>query len=177
MVHVFARRGEDETIDIYWQPGAGAITAANPPMYRLAGQETKLQNVSACVAIATKEPDMSRLTKGIRKQARRTSRRNIALGSPVRDGDTSALPTTEATRNIARRSIAPGLYSPEDSVVAATVRGRRLEWINSLSGMVETSRVTKVEKIMRNGRDQVSFIDKELGCFRAVYIDAIVGVY
>jgi len=175
MVHVFARRGEDEVIEIWWQPGNGAITAANPPRYVLAGHEQKLQNVSACVSIALRAPDTERLAKQVQKQTRRINRRNTTVGALVSDDLASAVaPTGEALR-IARSAIAPVLAG-DDSAVVRALRGTTISWLNSQSGLLESAYVAKVNGITRNGRDIVNFVDKKETGFRAVYLDAIVSI-
>jgi hypothetical protein len=156
MVHLFARRGEGETIDIWWYPN-GSLVLDKLPIYTLAGERIKLRNVSAAAKVAAEEPDTSRLRKAVRKQRGR--------------GDVIAV---------------KGSYDftgmPDDEIEASLL-GRRIVWINSISGQPDTAMV-EGRKTLRVTRDsgedmksvkaQVHFTDTS--GFHAVYLDAIVSV-
>lgn len=176
VTHCFASRGERETIDIWWAPPKGSIITA--PLYKLAGETIKLNNVSACVAIAIKPADMSRLTKAIKRGGKK--RVGIALDSSLTGDDGAAGTTTLGEAISAARSEIRGSLDGSDADVRRALLGNRIQWINSKSGLTETAVVSKINKIVRNGKDYVDFVDawkkSENNGFHAVYLQNIVSI-
>lgn len=154
---LFGRRNDSEILEIWWH--GNTITVA--PKYTLAGEPIKLRNVSAAISIATKAADTSRLGKAARRRTRR-------VASAETTDDAPTLPDAQAF------TVALGLAEADDAGVRALLDGRSIEWLNSQSGNIESARVAKLNKIVRNGHDYVEFVD-ERG-FHAVYIDKIVSV-
>lgn len=157
ITHLFCRRGESETVDIWWQPSGGIISEMLP-IYTLAGEKIKCRNVSAAALIVRNEPDTSRLHKAVRKQRK-------GFGVCETNG--------EAHRTDKYIKMA-------DNELEQLLFGATVSWINSISGEVQTAevggkRTMKVIREVESGaRDQVHFVDS-FG-FHAVYLDAIVSV-
>lgn len=151
VVHLIARRGENEVIEIWWSEAGKALPRPDLPVYTLAGESVKLLNVSAAAVRVANEPEHTRLREAVRKRRKRA-------GGPV------------APVNSTRFKDMP------DDEIEHTLLGKRITWINSISGDVDSAEVLgrKTIKVYRNGRDQVHFTD-EAG-FHAVYLDAIVSV-
>lgn len=152
VVHLFARRGEAETLDIWWQAN-GACIQEQLPIYTLAGERIKLRNVSAAAKIAAAEPDTSRLRKAVRKK-----NRSIENGNPV------VVPLTDRFEGMT------------DDEIEKALLGKTIAWVNSISGELDSAEVLgrKTIKVYRNGRDQIHFTD--YSGFHAVYLNAIVSV-
>lgn len=151
VVHLFARRGENETIDIWWSDSGKALPDMLP-IYTMAGERIKLRNVSAAAVRVANEPEPARLGKAVRKRRR-------ALG-----GTPTSVEGSYDFKDMA------------DDEIELALLGKAVIWINSISGEVESANVEgrKTIKVYRNGRDQIHFTDS-LG-FHAVYLDAIVSV-
>lgn len=160
IVYLFARRGESETIEIWWSEKGKALPD-KLPVYTLAGERIKLRNVSAAAVKVASEPDTSRLTKATRKQRRQLG----ADAGPV---------------------VVQGSYDFSDMTddeVEQALLGRRITWINSISGQADTAMVEgrKTLRVTRDSGDdtkavkaQVHFTDTS--GFHAVYLDNIVSV-
>lgn len=172
ITHVFARRGEDETLDVWWH-GASCITQ---PKYTLAGEPIKLRNVSAAVAVAAKEADRSRIGRTVKRKARKMA----PLGSPLSD-DAGVAQGNGLAESIsaAREALAP-ILGGTDVELKRELRHATVSWVNSQSGNVESAVVGRVTNIVRTNihgklsKPFVEFIDDR--GFHAVYLDAIVGV-
>lgn len=149
-VHLFCRRGESETIDIWWHPN-GTLMLDRLPVYTLAGERIKLRNVSAAALKVSSEPDPNRLRSAVRKQRGR--------------GDILALRGSYDFEGI-----------PDDEIEQSLL-GHRIAWLNSISGQIDQANVEgrKTIKVTReNCKPQIHFTDTE--GFHAVYLDAIVSV-
>ena len=171
-VTAFARRGDQETIKIWWIGEKGAITIDFPPMYTLAGEKIKLLNVSACVKIATQPIDLSRLNKAAKKQRRRSV--NVPALQAAADDDLSS-PGSETLAGLRKAaSDALGLCHIDDRRLRARLIDQPIEWVNSISGKTEFGVVNHIVEIKRNGNDYVTFTDKE--GFHSVYLQQIVNV-
>lgn len=152
VTHLFARRGENETINVWWQAN-GAVIQEALPMYTIAGEKIKCRNVSHAATIASREPDVDRLAKATKKQTRNlTGDKKIEL---------------TATYDFTGMA---------DDEIEKMLLGARIGWINRLSGSVEQAQVCgrKQIKVVRNGHTQLHFIDGD--GFHAVYLDSIVSV-
>lgn len=174
ITHAFSRRGENETIDIWWQPGGGII-GSQPPIYTLAGERIKLKNVSACVSVANSPPDTRRLARTTRKRARRTTGVGIGLPGAANRGS-PGLPEFSASF----ATTLPFDGDSSDAEVKVALAGRTIEWVNSQSGSLQAATISKINKIVRNDHDYIDFIDttgrSESNGFHAVYLDRIVSV-
>lgn len=183
VTHCFASRLDDsvkqasqETIDIWWTPPKGAITVA--PLYKLAGEIVKLNNVSACISIASKPADYTRLSKAIARSGKARVRKTTAqpLGSTL-SVDESAVGTATLGGLIEAASVAVSAnLGGSDADVRAALTGRTIEWVNGISGLTHTAYVNSIKKIVRSGTNPnfVEFTDKS--GFHAVYLHNIVNV-
>lgn len=172
--HLFARRGESETIDIWWIEDTGAAHPDMLPIYTLAGEKIKCRNVSAVAAIAAKEPDTSRLRKAARKQRRKFDSPTVLSEEEIDDYIVSMQGTL------------PFDQESTDEEIKVALKGRTISWVNRMSGQVNSALVSDNPKhfsVIRNGRDYVNFVypvqrahEYETYGFRAVYLDSIVGV-
>jgi hypothetical protein len=179
VTHLFARRGENETINIWWHGPKAAIIKGATPTYQLAGEVIKLNNVSAAVSLAIKPADTSRLGKAVKRRARRVNNRNSALStealSMALTGDDGADPTATLTATISAATATLGsILGGSDADVKAALAGKVIQWVNGQSGQLHEGHVGKIKKIVRNGHDFVEFTDRE--GFHAVYLDRIVSI-
>jgi hypothetical protein len=152
VVYLFARRGDIETIEIWWSKEGKALPRPDLPVYTLGGERIKLLNVSAAAVRVASEPDVKRLQRAHRKTRK-------ALGQPV--AVTGSYDFSEHT----------------DDEVEHELLGRHITWVNSLSGEFDSAQVAgrKTLKVTsENCKRQIHFTD-ESG-FHAVYLDAIVSV-
>lgn len=182
LLHLFARRGESETIDIWWIIENGAAHPDMLPIYTLAGEKIKCRNVSAIAVIAAKSADENRLKKAVRKQKRQWGIQES--GEKVTKEQIELLQTT-----------LPFDHESTDQEVLDALYGRTITWVNRISGETDSATVggnTKHCKVIRNGHDQISFVNPipqrvlaqfgkaQMDCdtygFRAVYLDSIVSV-
>lgn len=152
-LHLFARRGEAETIDIWWYTN-GSLDTDRLPIYTLAGERIKLRNVSHAAKIASEEPDATRLEKATRKRRKQTGEY-----APV---------------------VVTGAYDfsdmHEDEIEQALL-GRVISWQNSISGQIDSAQVAgkrTLKVTSENCKPQIHFTDAD--GFHAVYLDAIVSV-
>lgn len=157
IVYLFARRGEQETIEIWWSE-AGKALPDKLPVYTLVGERIKLRNVSAAAVRVASEPDVDRLRKATRKARR-------AAGEPV---------AVEGSYDFTDMT---------DDEIEHSLLGRTITWINSLSGQMDSAQVLgrKTLRVTRDGGEeskpvkaQVHFTDHS--GFHAVYLDNIVSV-
>ena len=172
-LHLFARRGEVETIDIWWFLN-GSLDTSRLPMYTLAGEPIKLRNVSAAAKVAASEPDTSRLRKAARKQRRQL------------DGATNVAPEDIDSYIAGMQGSLPFDHESTDEEIKVALKGRTISWINRRSGEVHSATVSdspKHFKVVRNGHDYIDFVYPvprrtaiETYGFRAVYLDSIVSV-
>lgn len=184
-VHLFARRGTadsgaaTETIDIWWIGPKGALTAGKLPKYTLAGEQFRCHNVSAVIAIASNEPDMSKLGKSVKRTARKLAAPKTAnaIGASATRGCTDdenadgLRPSLEAIHAaVAMLGLA---IDPSEPAIRARLTGRWISWINTQSGLVHSARVDTIEKVVQGQRPHVCFVDKKFG-FHAVYLSSIV---
>lgn len=179
LLHLFARRGENETIDIWWIMNNGAAHPDMLPIYTLAGEKIKCRNVSAVAAIAAKSPDENRLKKAVRKQ-----KRQMGAGEPVSQEHIEAL-----------QGSLPFDHESTDDELKDVLVGATVVWINRWSGETDTAQIStdpKHFKVARNGHDYISFVNPipqrvlaqfgkaQMDCdtygFRSVYLDSIVSV-
>lgn len=158
VTHLHAYRGDNETIDIWWD-AKGRVTQEALPLYVIAGEKIKCRNVSAAADIVAKEPDMTRLQKATRKQ-RRASGGNVEVKATYDFEDMT------------------------DDEIEQALLGRTIGWVNTLSGEVDQAEVLgrKTIKVTRSSlgdeesevKPQVHFTDSS--GFHAVYLHAIVSV-
>lgn len=166
IVHLFCRRGENETIDIWWQAN-GCIEAHMMPVYTLAGERIKCHNVSAAAKIAQNPPNHDRLKKAVRKRKRQTG---------IEYSDPAAL--------VAVQGPLPFDHESDDAELEAVLHKRTITWVNSISGELDSAFVDadkQFQVIRKNGSeacrgDQIGFCDPTAGGYRAVYLNAIVSV-
>ena len=175
VVHLFCRRGESETIDIWWHAN-GSLILDRLPVYTLAGEKIKLRNVSAAAKVVAAEPDMSRLRKATRKQ-----RRQMNGDGPVK------LSEDEISDYIAgMQGSLPFDHESTDEELKAVLKGRTVTWVNRFSGQLNSAVVSdnpKQFKVIREPKPQVHFVYPvqrrtmiDTFGFRAVYLDSIVSV-
>lgn len=161
ILHLFARRGENETIDIWWLP-TGAAHPDMLPIYTLAGEKIKCRNVSAIAVIAAKTADENRLRKAESKQRRQFK---------VKASSTESL---------------AALKSSSDDELKQMLLGSTISWVGPITGELNTAVVSnkpKNFKVVRNGHDYVNFVypiqnmkEPDTYGFRSVYLDSIVGI-
>lgn len=168
ILHLFARRGESETIEIWWHE-SGKACPDMLPVYTLAGERIKLRNVSAAAVRVAGEPDVQRL----KKATKRARRKLTAL--------TGEKPAEEVVP-------IKGQYDfsgMTDEDIFDALAGRTIAWVNSISGQMDAAVVSLSKKqfrVVRNGHDYVNFTqrasrDGRFGDgFRSVYLDNIVSV-
>jgi len=180
VTHVFARRGDQETIDIWWHGANASIVKGHTPLYVLAGETIRLNNVSAAVSIAQQDADYSRLAKAVKRSTRKHATKMVAttIGttpiSPLSDDEDGSGPTTLAASISAARGDLGAILAGPDAAVRKALAKKTIQWVNSQSGLMHTAYVNKINKVVRNGKDYVEFTDSE--GFHAVYLDNIVGV-
>lgn len=154
IVYLFARRGEHETIEIWWTREGKALPRPDLPVYTLGGERIKLLNVSAAAAIAAKSEDDA--------AERRAATKRVKPKAQRQQGD--IIKTTK-------------FVEMDDTELERLLYGRRLRWVNSISGEIEEAIVSgnKIKpKVIRNGHDRVDFLCDE--GFRSAYLDQIVSV-
>lgn len=176
VTHLFARRSENETITIHWHEPNGRIIPNDLPVYTLMGEPIKLRNVSAAVSIAVKPTDVSRAKKSSRRARRRIDalgRRIPAPGERLTNATGSAIESLDAISAYESGSL-PFDRESTDTEISIALKGRPIAWLNSQSHNVENGVVRKLNKVVRNGRDYIDFVD-DTG-FHAVYLDKIVSV-
>lgn len=177
--HLSARRGENETIDIWWPP-SGSLLADKLPVYKLAGESIRCRNVSAAAQIACEPPDESRLVKAVRRQKR------------TFDTNENGQVTQETIAALA--GTLPFDAESTDEELKDALIGRNVTWVNRHSGETDSAMVStdpKHFKVTRNGHDYLTFVypipqrvlanfgkvqDAETYGFRSVYLDSIVSV-
>ena len=181
IVYLFARRGENETIEIWWTREGKALPRPDLPVYTLAGERIKVLNVSAIAAIAAKTPDENRLRKAVKKQKRQ-------LGV----GDDKQMTAEDIA---ALRVSLPFDHESSDDELKDVLIGRTITWVNRMSGDTETAEISTDPKhfhVRRNGHDYIDFVrpipqrvlanfgkshmESDTYGFRSVYLDSIVGV-
>lgn len=155
-VHLFASRGENESIDIYWHERGVFISAT----YSLAGEKIRLHNVAAAAQVARNKPDEKRLNKAIRRRRKSKSVDVTQISDDVIAGLQTSLPFDKEST---------------DDEVKAVLFNKSITWVNRQTGQVNSAIVGgKSFKVVRNGRDYIDFVDG-FG-FHAVYLDSIVSV-
>jgi hypothetical protein len=155
ILHLFARRGENETIDIWWIIANGAAHPDMLPIYTLSGEKIKCRNVSAAAAHAAKSEDDANER---RAAARRAKPKKHA------EHEHKVVKTTK-------------YLEMHDDELERLVLGRKIKWVNSLSGDVEEAVVggSKIKpRVIRNGHDRLDFLCDE--GFRSAYLDQIVSI-
>jgi hypothetical protein len=161
-VHLFCRRGESETIDIWWHSN-GSLMLDRLPVYSLAGERIKLRNVSAAAKIVAGQPDTSRLRKAVRKQRRQLG----VVETPE-----------EAAELLASvQGSLPFDHESTDAEIKAVLLGKGITWINRISGQLNSAVVGGAKHFAVKNGDcprQIQFID-DYG-FHSVYLDSIVSV-
>lgn len=162
---LFARRGESETIEIWWQSN-GCVMPGDEPIYTLAGERIRMRNVSAAAKIAASKPDPDRIGKAAR-------RRNKGRGGFVPAAD------TEDQISELRGSL-PFDSESDDDELEAVLHRRTVVWINRFTGQADSAFVNADKQFdvvrMDNDRDQIHFCDSAHGGYRAVYLNSIVSV-
>lgn len=161
VVHLFCRRGESETIDIWWHAN-GSLILDRLPVYTLAGERIKLRNVSAAAKIVAGQPDTSRLRKAVRKQRKQLG----VVETPE-----------EAAELLASvQGSLPFDHESTDAEIKAVLNNKSIMWINRISGQLNTATVGgKQFKIVNSDCPrQIHFCDS-FG-YHAVYLDSIVSV-
>lgn len=158
ILHLFARRDENETIDVWWLP-TGAAHPDMLPIYTLAGEKIKCRNVSAIAHLAMKTPDENRLRKAVQKQTRRRTVK------------------PEVELNIKEQT---------DDEIAEQLLGKTITWVNTISGKVDIAMIgdnPRQLRVIRNGHDYIDFVQRPRGKderfgdgYRSVYLDSIVKV-
>lgn len=166
--HLFARREDKETIDVWWIGPKGALTKEKLPLYKLAGETIKCINVSAVLNIASKEADLSRLGKAVK----RSTRRKVNLVVSSENEAVAATYSGEAIQ-AARDALAPTLDGSY-AELRERLEGTVIQWVNTQSKMTEEAIVSRVKSVTRNGHDYITFTNKE--GFHSVYLDSIVGI-
>jgi hypothetical protein len=156
VTHLFCRRGESETIDVWWQDN-GCVMPGMEPIYTLAGERIKLRNLSAAAKVAEKRPDPERLKRATKK------RKGIEYAGAI-DGLRTSLPFDDES---------------DDDEIEAVLHNRLITWMNRLSGQLYSARVNADKKfrVIRKdlaSLDQIEFTDEE--GFHAVYLHSIVSV-
>lgn len=162
MVHLFCRRGESETIDIWWDWN-GSLILDRLPVYSLAGERIKLRNVSAAAKIVAGQPDTSRLHKAVRKQRR-------SLG---------VVETPEEAAEILAsvQGSLPFDHESTDDEIEFALFKKDITWINRISGQLHSAHVGGANLFRVSNGDcprQITFVD-DYG-FHSVYLDSIVSV-
>lgn len=153
LLHLFARRGENETIDIWWIIENGAAHPDMLPIYTLSGEKIKCRNVSAAAAMAAKSEDDANER---RAAARRTK------------------PKTHKAHKVVKTT---KYLQMRDDELEKLVLGRKIKWVNSISGDLEEAVVGGIKikpRVVRNGHARLDFLCDE--GFRSVYLDQIVSV-
>lgn len=144
-----------ESIDIAWSAG---VCEPHIP-YSHAGRIIKLKNASAARKRMSQEPDVI---------APRRSR-----PSPNEDG-------TERAARVLQRSVPFDMASASEKDIFAAVAGRKIVWINSISGLPEEATVTGKKQIRivngAAGRPILTFVDAFMTGFRSVALEAILQV-
>lgn len=162
VVHLFCRRGENETIDIWWHEN-GSLMLDRLPVYSLAGERIKLRNVSAAAKVVTEQPDTSRLRKAVRKQRR-------SLGVVDTPEEASELLASV-------QGSLPFDHESTDAEIETVLFKKDITWINRISGQLHSAHVGGVKQFAVKNGDcprQIQFID-DYG-FHSVYLDSIVSV-
>ncbi|QHB37469.1 hypothetical protein SEA_LEOPARD_63 [Mycobacterium phage Leopard] len=172
IVYLFARRGESETIEIWWSE-AGKALPEQLPIYTLAGEKIKLRNVSAAAVRVANEPDMSRLRKATRK-----ARRQLENAAPVPEEIDDYIASMTGTL--------PFDHESTDAEIKAALKGRTITWVNRRTGQLDSAIVSdnpKQFKVVRKNKPYVDFVYPvqrtnviETYGFRSVYLDSIVSV-
>lgn len=179
ILHLFARRDENETIDIWWLP-TGAAHPDMLPVYSLAGERIKCRNVSAAAALAVKQPDENRRVKAVRKQKRQMGIHGEQVTQETIDALAGSLPFD---------------HESTDEELKDALIGRTIVWVNRWSGDTDTAEISTDPKhfeVNRNGHDYINFVypipqrvlarfgKEHMECdtygFRSVYLDSIVRV-
>ena len=181
VLHLFARRGENETIDVWWSRGGKALPDMLP-IYTLAGETIKCRNVSAAYAHAANAPDDNRLKKAVRRQQRKLSN-----GNSVQNVTAETIASLQCSL--------PFDHESSDEELKDVLIGRTIVWVNRISGETDTAQIStdpKHFKVNRNGHDFISFVnpipqrvlasfgkpnmESDTYGFRSVYLDSIVSV-
>ena len=161
--HLWAKRGENERLDVYWQRN-GSMGEGRDPIYTLAGDQVKLRNLSAMAKIAAAKPDGERLQRAIRKKRK---------ASDVPDGGYT--PEMMSDLQVAL----PFDDESSDEEIVAILDHAAITWINRMSGDTESGIAgsNHLEVVRReDGRHYVNFCDLLGGFFRSVYLSSIVSV-
>ena len=167
VVRLFARRGENETLEIQWHDGC--VLTEFAPVYSLAGERIKVRNLSAASKVIQEKPDPKRLAKATRKRKRQTG--IDYSGGPLSDDDRMSL-----------RGSVPFDAESTDDEIEAVLHKRSITWINTISGQVDSARIDadKQFKIVRkNGNEKIKADFVTFCCaegYRAVYLKSIVAV-
>jgi len=182
ILHLFARRGEDETIDIWWTHG-GKAHPDMKPVFTVAGDRINLLNVSAAAAMAVKDPNENRMRKARAKRSRKIESRN-------NNGHVTAEDIATLQCSL------PFDHESTDEEILDALYGLEITWVNRISGEMDTAIVggsrSKHCKIVRNGHDYINFVyqipqrvlanfgkaqmESDTYGFRSVYLDSIVKV-
>jgi hypothetical protein len=174
VVHLFARRGEVETIDIWWHAN-GSLMLDRLPIYTVAAERIKLKNVSAAAVRVSNDPDAARMAKAVRRQRRQLEGPN----GMEPDGNIDEYITAVC-------GSLPFDHESTDDEIKTVLLGRAITWVNRQSGQLDSAVISsnpKQFKVVRNGHDYVDFVQaaatgfSQYGDgFKAVYLDSIVSV-
>lgn len=164
VTHLFCRRGENETLDVWWMEN-GCVMPGHEPIYHLAGERIKLRNVSAAAKIVTATPDPDRLKKASRKRRKQT-------------GIDGYHPDNADELIMGLQGSLPFDSESDDEEIEAVLHGRTITWVNRMSGETDSAFVNadKQFQVKRNGHDYITFCDAARSGFRSVYLDSIISV-
>lgn len=162
ITHLFARRGENETIDIWWLAN-GSLDLDHLPVYTLAGERIKLRNVSAAAAIARNLPNPDRLKKNVRRR---------------RNTNGTVTPTDASELLASVQGSLPFDHESTDAELKAVLFGRTITWLSPTAGLLNSAVVggKNVFKVVRKATcpTYIDFVD-DTG-FHSVHLDKIVSV-
>ena len=158
MLHLVANRGDNETIEIWWEETGKFIEA----IYTLASETVGCHNVSAAAAIAAKAPSTERL-----RNAARTKRKEMGVIDKAQDAS-ELIASAQGTL--------PFDHESTDKELKAVLFNRSITWVNRLSGALYSAVVGGKMFRVVNGDvpRQISFCDSY--GYHAVYLDSIVSV-
>lgn len=159
MLRLAAHRGDNEFIDIEWDSETGKFIGAS---YTLAGETIDCHNVSAAAAIAAKAPDADRLRTAARKHRKQ-------LGTPDTVQDVADLIASIS-------GTLPFDHESTDEEIKAKLNGKRVAWVNRMSGMMYSAVVGgKMFKVVGNNEHRYIDFADSFG-YHAVYLNSIVSV-
>lgn len=179
ILHLNARRGDNERIDIEWP-----ATQWWPDVwYSLAGDSIKCRNISAAAKLAQDPPDADRMRRSAQRK-RNGKSASLATGL-ARPGLANGTAEPELTGDELIASLTSSVPWDKDSGVRDVAlalmecRNPEVTWVNTLTGVVHTAviktgnRNNKITET-KDGKVIITFAD-QYG-FHSVYANSVIRV-